>query len=193
MSDFYVLGLDPGFARIGYSVVRFSAGVETPVMMGRFATKKTAKKQNVLAADDNFHRARDIYRFLHAAVRGEREFAEFGAVRAICAESMSFPRNSSAAAKMAMCWGIIAALSQEFDIPVLQVTPQALKKKVCDDASASKEDIQQVLQKRYGAALLKGFVANLAAGDHEHPYDSLGAVMSCLDSDVLRALRRSTL
>lgn len=182
-----VFGIDPGFASIGFSVVLLDGSkTEVPIRMGLLSTAKSNKKSNVLASDDNLRRAREIY----VALKPLLISGEYGPVRAVCAETMSYPRNSSAAAKMAMCWGVLAALTEELDIPVLQVTPQDLKKKVCGQPTASKEDIQKALDKRFGKSVIDGLLGKLAAGKHEHPCDALGAVVACLDSDILRAMRR---
>lgn len=184
--SFPVLGLDPGFANLGYAVVLFHAdGHEEPVRMGVFRTDKSTKKQNVLAADDNLRRAREIVRFL-------RTLAKEHNIKALCAETMSYPRNSSTAAKMSLCWGAIAYLSEEFDIPIVQATPQSLKKSVAGKKTASKTGVQRALYKAYGKDALKALLPGVAASLLEHPYDALGAVAACRDSEVLRIARKMT-
>jgi len=182
-----VLGLDPGFACIGYAVVELpSEGGERPINMGVFRTEKSSKKQKVFASDDNVRRAREIYLFL-------RDLATDGAcgpVSAICAETMSFPRSSSVAAKMAMCWGAIAALSEQFNIPVIQASPQQLKKSVTGSKTSDKEAVQKALKKRYGKALLDESCRDVLPSMLEHPYDALGAVVATLDSELMRMARR---
>lgn len=187
MSDVPILGIDPGFANCGYAVVMLNAdGSLKPVTMGVFETDKSTAKRNVLASDDNVRRSREIYRFLRDLLRE----GPHGLIRAICAETMSFPRNASTSAKMALCWGVVAALSEEFDIPVLQATPQGLKLAVCGDKSASKEDIKKALDKKFGKAVLTGLCKETTSSKQEHPFDALGAVVACSDSEVLRLARR---
>ena len=182
-----ILGVDPGFANLGYAMVSLSAdGTLLPVNMGVFETDKSTAKRNVLASDDNVRRAREISRFLRDLLRE----GSLGPVRAVCAETMSFPRSSSVAAKMAMAWGVVASLSEELDIPILQATPQGLKLAVCEDRSASKEDIQKALEKRFGKKLLTSLVKETTPSKQEHPFDALGAVVACSDSEVLRLARR---
>lgn len=184
---FPVLGVDPGFANIGYAVVVLHPdGTEVPTHMGVFRTDKSNAKQKVFASDDNLRRAREIYRFLRDLLRD----GPHGPVRAICAETMSYPRNSATAAKMSMCWGVLAGLSEEFDIPVLQATPQGLKKNVAGKKTASKTGIQRALYKLYGKDVLKELCSGTPASCLEHPYDALGAVVACRDSEVLRLARR---
>lgn len=180
-----VLGLDPGFASIGYALVLLDATEERPVLMGVFETEKSSKKQAVLAADDNVRRAREISVFLH----GMLTKGPHGPVRAICAETMSFPRSSSVAAKMAMCWGVVSSLSSMLDVPVLQVTPMNLKLKVTGKKTSSKEEVQAALRERFGGQVSR-YCPDVPPSKLEHPYDALGAVLACRDSEVLRLLRQ---
>jgi crossover junction endodeoxyribonuclease RuvC len=181
-----VLGLDPGFASIGYAHVLLETSSENPVRMGVFETEKSSKKRHVLASDDNVRRAREIAVFLNELLTK----GPHGPVRAICAETMSFPRSSSVAAKMAMSWGIISALSSLLDIPILQATPMELKLRVTGSKVADKEAVQRALETRYGKAKLDTLCEGLAGGKLEHPYDALGAVVACRDSELLRLARR---
>lgn len=119
----HVLGIDPGMRRVGWAVFRlYRDGLLDLVVAGAYDTAKATKKAKVLATDDNFRRARLVSRHIY-------DLAVEYDVKAICAEAMSFPRSSSVAAKMAMCWGSIAMLAELRDpLPVIQVTPQMIKK-----------------------------------------------------------------
>lgn len=182
-----VLGLDPGFASVGYALVLLGSSGERPVRMGVFETEKSSKKRAVLAADDNVRRAREISVFLNDILTK----GPHGPVRAICAETMSFPRSSSVAAKMAMCWGVVSALSSLLDVPVLQVTPMGIKLAVAGAKTASKEEVQAAVQSRFGAET-RALCADVPRSKLEHPYDALGAVLACRDSEVFRLLRAVT-
>jgi crossover junction endodeoxyribonuclease RuvC len=177
-----VLGLDPGFGRCGFCIFEVDkvAQDDTVLELGVIKTNKSSKKRKLLVADDNLDRAGEISKKLWKLSRE---------VSAICAESMSFPRNSSTAAKMAMCWGIISAIAVRRDIPVLQATPQEIKKKVCGDKTASKEDIQSKLNETYKEC--PGLVEKIAKGQLEHPYDALASIITCLESPYLKLLRNT--
>lgn len=181
-----VLGIDPGFANVGWALVELdgAAAKETVVGMGLIETEKSSAKQNVLASNDNFRRAREISRALRQ-VTSVRPHV-------LCAESMSFPRNASSAAKTAMTWGVVADFCEVEEIPLLMASPKELKRAVCADASASKEKIQEALRERFGARpveLLKA--AGVPPSSQEHPYDALAAVVACLHSETLSLLRRA--
>jgi crossover junction endodeoxyribonuclease RuvC len=179
-----VLGLDPGFAHVGYALVSVTSEAEQPLELGVISTKKNSNKQNVYASDDNLRRGREITHELQNIFKSSKS-----SIRALCVETMSFPRNAAVAAKMAMCWGVVAALSEFFNIPVVQVTPQQLKVALGLQRNATKPEVCSALQTRFGAKLLEGQLAHVSASLHEHPLDALGAVVACRDSDLIRLLR----
>ena len=180
-----VLGIDPGFASLGFALADVHgngvAGLDV-VTLGVVRTEKSDAKRAVLAADDNLRRARELTRVLTPLFEG---------VQVVCAESMSFPRNSSAAAKVAMCWGVVASLAEQRDIPIVQVSPKELKKTVCGDAAASKEMVQKALDGLLGRVFSTELLGNgVPAGLHEHAYDALGTIVAARNSEVLRLIRR---
>lgn len=181
MSDVYVLGLDPGFASFGYSILRLTPKGEEVVAVNVIRTKKTDKKRNVLASDDNFRRARAIAAVLREVVIGFRP-------KALTAEALSLPRNASAAAKVAMSWGILADIVEEFQLPMVQQSPQGIKKKLCGKMTASKVEVREFLLERYPGAFGM-FMSSTPEGQWEHGFDAVSSTAATLDSDVLRAVR----
>lgn len=190
MSDCFVLGVDPGFASVGWSVLKLLPSGEELVEMGVIRTEKSAAKRNVRASEDNLERAKEIAAAFQTLIDKYR-------VQLICAETMSYPRNSSAAAKMAMCWGVLAALAHQYGIPIAQATPQEVKKAVTGRKDSSKEEVQEavrslfpVLQggeaKHGGPYILRAVPRSL----WEHPYDATAAVVACRQSEVLLFARR---
>lgn len=188
MSDPLVIGIDPGFANCGFVVVELGATKEFDrVIAGTvICTKKADKKRRVRAADDNVERGREIARHVLKVVR------EFGANRfiAICAESMSFPRHSGNAAKMAMTWGIIQTVAEVHALPIMQASPQELKRAVTGNSMASKEEIIRKLSKTFGTVKLAPFVEDLAESKWEHLFDALGSIVACYETDTFRLARK---
>ncbi len=181
--DTRLLGLDPGFASIGWVVININncAMVNNEALIGAdvLRTTKADKKQNTYAADDNFRRAKEIGRELSRIV-------DLYQVDAVCAEAMSFPRSSSVAAKMAMCWGVIAQICVTRNLPIAQATPKAIKKNLTGTAAASKDDVQAALSVRFPETI--GMIGHLPKGLYEHVFDSAGAVAACLQSDIILAV-----
>jgi len=181
MGKVYVLGLDPGFASFGYGVVELLRDSERIVEVNVIRTKKDAKKRAVLAADDNFRRARAIYAALIEVVDRYHPVV-------VAAETMSFPRDASAAAKVAMAWGVISAIAESRQLPMAQASPMKIKQSVAGNPKASKEDVQSALRRRYVGQFFP-FQKALPQGQWEHGYDAIGSIVTCLDGDVLRMAR----
>ena len=179
----YVLGVDPGFAKVGWTVAEMTPSGFRPVEMGLITTKKSDKKLKVLASDDNVRRARDI-------ATAVNEILARYSILALCAEAKSFPRNASAAAKVAICWGILVQITVTLDLPLIQVRPQEIKTRMCGKANSSKKDIQAACDRMFGVEVLHPLVEGITRSDLEHPYDSLAAVVACSDSEVLRLARK---
>jgi crossover junction endodeoxyribonuclease RuvC len=178
-----VLGVDPGFAKIGWSVSGLTSKGFDPIDMGLITTKKSDKKLKVLASDDNVRRGREISQAFGEILTTHQ-------VVAICAEAKSFPRNASAAAKVAICWGILIQLSVQFDIPLIQARPQEIKTKLCGKANASKKEIQAAVDQMFGKDKILQLVEGIGRSTLEHPYDSVATVVACSDSEVLRLARK---
>lgn len=150
------------------------------VASGVVTTEKSSKKRNVLAADDNLRRAKEVAAVLTGLV-------DLWKIKAICAESMSFPRNASAAAKMAMTWGVVATLSSMKSIPVVQASPQEIKANLCGRRDASKEDIQGKVIEVHEE--LPGFLQDIAPSNRNHAYDAAAAYMASASCELISTLR----
>lgn len=183
-SGVYVLGVDPGLASMGVAVARVTADALEPVNVMVARTQKAAKKQRVRAADDNLERLMRI-----AAVL--RDLVDVYEPVAICAESMSFPRNASNAGKTALCWGALGGLVEAKGLPLVQVTPQEIKLALTGERSASKGEVQAAVEERMGlAAIDAAGMAEIPQAQREHPYDALAAIVACEGSEVIRMARQ---
>ncbi len=174
-----IVGCDPGLANFGVAVVELGRHGECVVHLETIATIKSSRKLSVLAAHDNVRRCRELSARL-LVVAGQH------GPRVICAESMSAPRSASSAAKLAMSWGALSAVAQLLGLPLVQASPQAIKRTVAGHAAASKADVQGALMQRFG---LPELFEGMRKGDVEHAADALGAAVTCLDSDVVRMAR----
>ena len=181
ISTTLVFGLDPGFASFGFSLVRLSSTGHAAVEeLGVIETQKASKKHAVYASDDTLHRARDIYKRLKPLA---------ARCSAMAAESMSFPRSSSVANKMGVSWGLIASLSSEFGLPVVQFSPQKLKEFITNDKAASKEAMEAAVKDRLGVDFANKLHI-LRKTAREHPVDATAAALCSVESEVVKALLR---
>ena len=177
-----VLGVDPGFASCGIVRVVIRGSLERPgdvELMKTLRTQPSAKKLKRLVSDDNLRRVRELSRTLSNHVAWSQ---------VVCCESFSPPRNASSGAKVAFVWGALVALCEAHGRPLLQATPQAIKKALTGRRDAAKRQLQEALDLHYGEANVLDAMHQTPPGQYEHPYDALAAVHTCLDSEEVRLL-----
>ena len=187
MSSPVVLGLDTGFANIGYAVVQLGKHPEQDRLLdiGHFQTEKASgKRKDIRASEDNIERARQIASSLNSVI------SEWPSLNLVTYEAMSLPRNASVAAKIGMCFGVLAATIESSHLPAQAATPQEIKKSVAGDKSATKEAIQTKLLTKFPNAKDMLKAKKLAASKHEHPFDALGSIVACYQTDIMRMLRQ---
>lgn len=176
-----VLGVDPGLANMGLAVVSLEGSSESVVHVEVITTEKSSKKTDVRQSSDLVRRGRLISAGVASVVSAYCPVV-------IAVEAMSFPRNASSAAKTALSWGVLCFVSETYNIPMVQASPQEIKKVLCGTAKASKKEVQESLERRYSGAFLS-FLARYPKVRHEHGFDAVGAVVACLDSECIRMAR----
>lgn len=199
----YVVGYDPGLANAGAAVVQIGARPERDrlVDLVLWTTEKSAKKRNVLAADDNFSRAREMASMMIALHRHFDGTAGSG-VRAVAAEAMSFPRNARTSAQIALFWGALACVCEREAYPMVQAGPQEIRRRLGLPTKAKKPEVHQRLASRFsnlGKKLdeLHARRECVEMTDRQwaeaqlHPLDALAAIVAADESEVIRLIRRS--
>lgn len=192
-----LLGVDPGFASFGYAALCIAPdGVSVRCdAFGVFETEKSSKKLSVLATEDNLRRAREIGEFLEGL--GGRLADDRNVLVAVCAEAMSWPRNAAATAKIGITWGVIAEWSRRERLPILQASPQMVKKAIAGAKTATKEEVQAGVLERVkfapkcGEKTLAAVAAKITKGRLEHPFDALAVALTCSKSEAVNMARRS--
>lgn len=175
-----ILGIDPGFRHIGYSICGLTeTGELIPKKMGVIVSNppknstETKSKQNL-----------DRIRFIHDELN---RIIEKNNIRVICVESMSFPRNASAAAKMAMCWGTIGSLAEIHNLEVHQASPQKIKRHITKLNKASKKEVEDALNAKFKriegiVSILPDIASGITPSLQNHAYDSLAATVTLVES-----------
>lgn len=189
-----VLGLDPGFASCGYAEIvlapRERSEMKTSVeRLGVLRTQKSAKKKSMLVADDNTRRARELSALLGMMI-GDSDI--------VCAESLSHPRVKRAngqwtiavatSCQNSMTWGVVVALAQHERKPLLQASPQEIRKRIGLEKKASKNDISDAMLKLFGEPALMELLSSVTSSQRVHAFDALAAAVACLDTDEIRLL-----
>jgi len=173
-----VLGIDPGFAALGLALVELEQEGERVRRLEVVTTEPSARKLEVRASDDNLRRTCEL-----AAALEERIGPE---VIALAVEAQSWPRNAGSSVKVALAWGALAAVAQRHGLPVLQASPQEVKRAIAGAKTASKAEVQTALELRY--AEMPDWPAR--RDQVEHAADALAAAVACLDHAVVKLARR---
>ncbi len=175
-----LLGIDPGFSAIGLARLELRPdGSEVVDDLAVIVTEPSAKRRKVLATEDNVRRLQEIGAALAPWIASD--------VVAICAESQSWPRNAGSSAKVGMSWGTIAELARVARVPILQASPQQVKRALTGRKDASKDEVRAALEARYQVRpewpRQKGLV--------EHAADALACAVVCTGAPEVLAARRA--
>jgi crossover junction endodeoxyribonuclease RuvC len=174
-----VLGVDPGFASLGLAAVELAGDVR-PLEAWVVRTEPSSRKRAVRASEDNVRRCVELATALEAAVTRWKPVA-------LAAETMSWPRNAGAAAKVALAWGVLVALAHRHGLPLVQASPPDVKRALLGRKSAAKEEMIAEVERRWPELELPSQVTL-----QEHAADAVAVVLACLDSPVLVMARRLT-
>ena len=177
-----ILCLDPAFRHLGVTVISLLMASEEVVHASVVCTEKQNKKAKVLAADDNHRCSQELAGHLMAVIKQWKPVL-------ICAESMQGSQNSHAALLQGMSWGVVSAVTRVLNIPVLQTTPQTVKKVLCGRKDASKDDIEAAVCKLFPSMV--PLAAKIQpASLREHAYDAAAVGYTCLGSTEIHSIRR---
>lgn len=129
-----ILGLDPGFGRLGYAVIETTAGHARSLTCGCLETPST-------------HTAGVRLVFLRDELRTLiREFRPEQAVL----ERLFFSKNVRTALAVAQARGMLLTLLAEEHLPVLEVSPQEVKSGVTGTGNAPKAQVQKMVTVLFG-------------------------------------------
>jgi len=133
----FVLGIDPGVSRCGYGCVSGGTGVAPKVVaVGVLTTPPSDPLPDRLAALDHDLRGL-IAEFAPAAVAVERVF---------------FQVNARTAMSVGQASGLAMAAAAQAGCEVVQYTPNEVKQAVAGYGSATKEQVQRMVQSLLGLA-----------------------------------------
>lgn len=185
-----LIGVDPGFASIGLARValEWADGKLAPRLldMALIETEKSDKKHAVYASDDNVRRMYEIYDALQLYFTHDDQRPAV-----IAAEAMSYPRQSSAAAKMSLAWGVLGAITRMGDIPLIQTSPQEVKQQVAGKRTATKVEVQEALMKHFPDSL-PPLIGRIVRSKQEHPADALAVAIAAFASPLVRSVASAT-
>jgi Holliday junction resolvasome RuvABC endonuclease subunit len=173
-----LIGIDGGLAHMGIATMDRGEIVSLVVI----ETEKSEKKREVRGSEDIVRRAREVWDVLDTQMtRARRE----GTGLVVCMETLSLPRNAGASAKIGVALGIVVGCAALRALPIVQASPQEVKKKIAGVRNASKDDVKTAVRRLYPSSSL--LLDQMRKGDQEHAADAVAVIHACLDSDVVRA------
>lgn len=201
-----IVGIDPGFASLGWSIVKVSRDKNEYqfklIDAGVISTKKASKRQKMLASDDLILRMRKIRSKLLAldyrapsskkgrgAVigGGVDRISALNACAYVASESMSWGfQGVRAHRQLGMAWGIITCVLDEVRRPLISVEPMVMKDYVTGDPKAKKTDVEEALVDREGFESLRTILDSYPKNKREHICDAIGVAMASIETDASR-------
>lgn len=184
-----VLGVDVGFSRVGWALIRVGWRDDGDLPENRLVDLGLVRTEpgdsGKLKSDDNMARTREIFaRLANACDRAQ--------TRAIAYEAQSWGMgNSTTFLKLGLAFGALASLAEVRGLPLVCRSPQAIKKALTGLRNASKEDVAAALGTIPGFEDLSRLLdqAKVPPSLREHPVDAVAAAFACLDDEVVRAVR----
>ena len=125
-----ILGIDPGMAIVGYSVLDFEGENISLLASGSIQTQKNQKESARLL---------EIFEDMNSIVEKYKPD--------VCAiEKLFFFRNQTTVMPVAHARGVILTVLEKFGIPVFEYTPMEVKQVLTGYGRASKKDVEQMVK-----------------------------------------------
>jgi len=124
-----ILGVDPGFGRMGYGIILGEGMTTTHIRAGCIETAKTLPHAERLHA---------LYKELTRIIEEEKPDL-------LATEELFFSKNAKTALKVAETRGIIILLSQIHAIPFVELKPLEIKVATCGYGNADKKQMQYMV------------------------------------------------
>ncbi len=166
-----VMGIDPGWAKMGICVLEQTMGGPIRVKLARLAKTekgKDAKAKMERVSIDDGKRLRELWYQMAAAAQ------EAGTVVSIAAEAYApFKAAGGNAWKSAMAYALVHGYGLGNNILIQPFLPMDLKKAFGLSKSASKDEVGAAIQLKV-EGLTEALALIRAQGDHEHVTDAAG-------------------
>lgn len=166
-----IIGIDPGYAIVGYGVVDYERSRFSPVEYGAVTTQ---------AGTDFPLRLAEIY-------EGVEEILSRTRPQAMAVEQLFFTNNKTTGIAVAEARGVILLAAQRHGVPVFEYTPVQVKQAVVGYGRAVKTQVQE---------MTKRLLCLPAIPKPDDTADALAIAIChahCGGSDLARRIRRGTI
>ena len=128
-----ILGIDPGMAIVGYSVIEIVDKKSESVNLIASGSIQTDKKKN------DSERLLEIYNDLE-------ELVQFYKPDCASVEELFFFQNQKTVIPVAEARGVILTVLEKFSIPIYNYTPMVVKQVLTGYGRASKKEVEQMVK-----------------------------------------------
>ncbi len=125
-----ILGIDPGYAIVGYGVVEYEKNKFYPLEFGAITTK---------AGDEFEERLKQVYTSLDEVIKRVKP-------QALSIEQLFFTTNQKTVIQVAQARGVILLCAKLNNIPVFEYTPLQVKQSVAGYGKALKKQVQEMVK-----------------------------------------------
>ena len=129
-----VLGIDPGYAIVGYGFIKYDRNKFTPIEYGAITTK---------AGTEFSLRLEKIY-------DGMCSLLELHHPDALSIEKLFFNTNTTTAIDVAQARGVILLAAKKYNVPVFEYTPLQVKQSVTGYGKATKHQVMDLTRRLLG-------------------------------------------
>lgn len=126
-----ILGIDPGYGRVGYGIIHKNQNTLTCETVGCIETS---------ASNSHANRLYTVYCEL-------KRIIEIKKPHVVALEQLFFAKNTKTALRVAETRGVLLLLSEEFNIPLREFTPLQVKMATCGYGRADKTQIQRMIMR----------------------------------------------
>lgn len=138
-SKIVVLGIDPGYDRVGWSIAQKNGSQFTCIALGTIQTDKTA---NI------FSRFKHIQSVLH-------EIIEHFKPTQLAIETLFFSKNKKTAMRVSEARGVIIGACLKHNLEVFEYDPVQIKLAVTGNGKANKEAVEKMVRLQVNGSMNK--------------------------------------
>ncbi|MBF8280380.1 MAG: crossover junction endodeoxyribonuclease RuvC [Candidatus Magasanikbacteria bacterium] len=129
-----VLGIDPGFGRMGWAIVEIAGSGVRAIEFGCVETKSVMSfAERLLVLSDELRR---LIKKFHPEV--------------VAVEELFFAKNVKTAIQVAHGRGVIILAAAQAGLPIVEVKPAEVKQTIAGNGNADKKQVQKMVQIIFG-------------------------------------------
>lgn len=175
-----IVGIDISLRNLGASLCEYDIETNKLTVLGTNTMSPKQEKSKQVRQN-----SKDIrFAFQHAqALRKVAAKADL-----ICIEVPTGSQTARAAASYGVCIGVIGSLKEYSDVPIIEVTPDAVKKLVTGTSAATKQQVIDWVLKKNPETKFSMYQGEINVTKAEHQADSIAAIYAAMDSETFKTM-----